>query len=79
MGVDSPNVPFAFDGDGIADNNKLHMWSNIAEWEFLLNVNVHPATPILTLLIVPTMAISNVPVKLKPNVHKNVEEGGNQM
>lgn len=62
--LDNPNDPFAFDSDGIADDNELHMWSNIAGQEYLSNMNAHPATP--------TMIIPNVLVTLEPDVHENI-------
>lgn len=72
--------PFAFDNDGVVDDNELHMWSNITNWEFLSIVTVHPTTPPTTIPNVPTMTIPNVTIisiltvliELELDVHKDV-------
>ena len=68
LGLDNPNDPFSFDGDDVADDEELHMWSSIIDREFLLNVNVHPSMPTTAISIVTSMAISIVPTMAIPNV-----------
>lgn len=41
LGVNNPNDPCAFDSD---DDGDIHMWSNIAEQEFLSSSNMHTNT-----------------------------------
>ena len=42
LGLDNPNNPFAFDNNGVTNDDELH----IADHEFISNVNVHPTTTI---------------------------------
>ena len=68
MGFDNPNGAFVFNSDDAADDNELHIWSNIATCESLSNVNVHPATPTTAISIMPTLAISIVTTTTIPIV-----------
>ena len=73
----NPYELFAFDNDDNVDDDELHTWSNITNWESLSKVNVHSTTPRTVIPIMPTTVISNVTtttiinvlVDLEPSVH----------
>lgn len=87
LGLHNPSESFVCDGDDAVDDDELHVWFNIADWEFLSNVNDCPTAPTTTIpnvltmaiSIVPTTTISNDDIVAEPNIHVTIEEDGDWM